>query len=92
MATRTRSTPPAHAFASTRQRFTTASGREGQYFSLPVLAQTYPNIKRLPVSKTDEAALLEQLHSGLTQMMKAAEKGKGGIASSLLEVRAGVRS
>ena len=26
MATRTRSTPPAHAFASTRQRFTTASG------------------------------------------------------------------
>ncbi len=50
MATRTRSTPPAHAFASTRQRFTTASGREGQYFSLPALAQTYPNIKRLPVS------------------------------------------
>ena len=50
MATRTPSPLPAHAFAGTRRRFTTASSREGQYFSLPALARTYPNIKRLPVS------------------------------------------
>lgn len=41
---------PAHAFAKTRKRFRTASGREAQFFSLPELAKTWPNIKRLPVS------------------------------------------
>jgi len=35
-----------HAFASTRQPL----GQEGSYFSLPVLAQQFPNVKRLPVS------------------------------------------
>ncbi len=41
---------PAHAFASTLKSFKTASGREGRLFSLPALAKTHPNIKRLPVS------------------------------------------
>ncbi len=39
-----------HAFATTLKRFKTASGREGQFYSLPALSKTYPNIKRLPVS------------------------------------------
>ncbi len=50
MDTRTVPKPPAHAFARTRKRLRTASGREAQFFSLPELAKTYPNIKRLPVS------------------------------------------
>jgi aconitate hydratase A / 2-methylisocitrate dehydratase len=45
-----RTARPAHAFATTLKRFKTASGREGQFFSLPALAKTYPNVKRLPVS------------------------------------------
>ncbi len=45
-----RTARPAHAFAGTLKRFKTASGREGQFFSLPALAKAYPNIKRLPVS------------------------------------------
>ena len=40
----------AHAFAKTRKNFTTASGRAGQYFSLPEVAKTFPNVNRLPVS------------------------------------------
>jgi aconitate hydratase len=40
----------AHAFADMRKAFKTASGREGQFYSLPALARTYPNIRRLPVS------------------------------------------
>jgi aconitate hydratase len=39
-----------HAFASTLKTFETASGKEGQYFSLPALAQKFPRIDRLPVS------------------------------------------
>lgn len=39
-----------HAFASTLQTFETASGKEGQFFSLPQLAQKYPSVKRLPIS------------------------------------------
>jgi hypothetical protein len=39
-----------HPFAKTRKTFKTASGREGQLYSLPALAKTYPNISRLPVS------------------------------------------
>ena len=43
-------TKTSHAFASTRQSFKTASGKSGQFYSLPALARKYPNIKRLPVS------------------------------------------
>src|SRR5258706_5051583 len=39
-----------HAFATTLKTFTTESGREGKFFSLPELAKTYPNVSRLPVS------------------------------------------
>ena len=40
----------AHAFNSTLQSFQTASGTAGQFYSLPALAQEFPNVKRLPVS------------------------------------------
>jgi aconitate hydratase len=40
----------AHAFARTRKTFTTASGKTGQFFSLPALARDLPQVKRLPVS------------------------------------------
>ena len=50
MATRKPVARPDHAFARTRRRFTTASGREGLFYSLPELAKAWPNIKRLPVS------------------------------------------
>ena len=40
MATRKPSAPPSHAFAHTRRRFTTASGKQGQFYSLPELAKT----------------------------------------------------
>ena len=43
-------TRPTHAFASTRKRFQTASGKTGELYSLPALARRYPNVKRLPVS------------------------------------------
>ena len=39
-----------HAFADTQARFTTASGRTGAFFSLPQLAQAFPNINRMPIS------------------------------------------
>ncbi|MCU7372590.1 aconitate hydratase AcnA [Paucibacter sp. O1-1] len=42
------STP--HAFAHTLSEFTTPSGRNGRYYSLPKLAKKFPNIKRLPIS------------------------------------------
>jgi aconitate hydratase len=41
---------PRHAFAKTRKTFKTASGKEGQFFSLPALAKTYPGVSRLPLS------------------------------------------
>jgi aconitate hydratase len=41
---------PAHAFAKTRKYFKTASGKEGQFYSLPELARSFPNVNRLPVS------------------------------------------
>ncbi len=44
------SPPIPHAFAATRQHFLTASGAKGQFYSLPVLAQQFPSVKRLPVS------------------------------------------
>ncbi len=39
-----------HAFASTLKRFKTASGKTGQFYSLPALAQQFPTVSRLPVS------------------------------------------
>ena len=39
-----------HPFAHTLKPFTTASGRNGQFYSLPELAKTHPNVARLPVS------------------------------------------
>jgi len=41
---------PAHDFAATRKTFRTASGKEGQFYSLPALARQFPSIERLPVS------------------------------------------
>ena len=43
-------TQAAHAYATTRKTFKTASGRAGQYYSLPELAKTFPSVSRLPVS------------------------------------------
>jgi aconitate hydratase len=39
-----------HAFASTLTTFKTASGKSGQLFSLPELANTFPNVARMPIS------------------------------------------
>jgi aconitate hydratase len=39
-----------HAFASTLKTFRTASGKEGQFYSLPALARKFPGVNRLPVS------------------------------------------
>ncbi len=52
MATSRKSSPqPArHAFANTLKSFRTASGKDGQFYSLPALAKQFPEIKRLPVS------------------------------------------
>ena len=50
MASSNRPARSTHAFAGTRRTFTTASGRGGAFFSLPALARTHPNVKRLPVS------------------------------------------
>ncbi len=42
--------PSAHAFAKTQATFTTASGREGQFLSLPKLAKQFPAVTRMPIS------------------------------------------
>ncbi|MBC7938456.1 MAG: aconitate hydratase AcnA [Chitinophagaceae bacterium] len=39
-----------HEFARTLKTFKTASGKEGQFFSLPALAKTWPGVSRLPLS------------------------------------------
>ena len=39
-----------HAFATTLKTFATASGKQGQFFSLPALAKRFPNVNRLPIS------------------------------------------
>ena len=39
-----------HAYAKTLKTFTTESGVEGGYYSLPALAKLIPNVARLPVS------------------------------------------
>jgi aconitate hydratase len=41
---------PKHHFAKTLKTFQTASGKEGSFYSLPELARSHPNVKRLPVS------------------------------------------
>ena len=50
MATDSRAQTSAHAFAHTLKSFQTSAGTSLQYYSLPALAQTYPGIRRLPVS------------------------------------------
>ncbi len=42
--------PAVHAFASTRAEFSTASGKSAQFFSLPRLAEAFPNVARMPIS------------------------------------------
>ncbi|MBU1815763.1 MAG: aconitate hydratase [Gammaproteobacteria bacterium] len=42
--------PARHAFANTLKNFKTASGKVGQFYSLPALAKQFPQINRLPVS------------------------------------------
>ncbi len=50
MATDSRAQNLPHAFAHTLKSFQTSAGTSLQYYSLPALAQTYPGIRRLPVS------------------------------------------
>ena len=40
----------AHNAFNTLKTFQPAAGKSGQYYSLPALAGTFPNVKRLPVS------------------------------------------
>src|SRR3954469_11783628 len=40
----------AHNAFNTLKTFQPSAGKSGQYYSLPALAQTFPNVKRLPVS------------------------------------------
>ena len=42
--------PATHAFPETLRSFPIASGKEGKLYSLPALAQQFPQIPRLPVS------------------------------------------
>lgn len=39
-----------HPFAATLKTFDTPSGQRGQFYSLPVLAEKFPSVSRLPVS------------------------------------------
>jgi aconitate hydratase len=39
-----------HAYANTLKAFTTASGKTGQFYSLPALSRLFPNVNRLPIS------------------------------------------
>ncbi|MEJ5897287.1 aconitate hydratase [Aquabacterium sp. G14] len=50
MATDSHAQTSPHAFAHTLKSFQTSAGTSLQYHSLPALAQTYPGIRRLPVS------------------------------------------
>ncbi|MFZ2651420.1 MAG: aconitate hydratase AcnA [Burkholderiaceae bacterium] len=50
MSTSSKINSATHAFSKTLKSFTTASGDEGKFFSLPELARTYPNVSRLPIS------------------------------------------
>ncbi len=42
--------PARHPYAGTLKTFQTASGKAGQFYSLPALAKQFPEINRLPVS------------------------------------------
>ncbi|MED5618378.1 aconitate hydratase AcnA [Ideonella sp. BN130291] len=50
MATTVPAKAPEHAFPHCVQTFTTPSGTQGRFFSLPELAETYPQVNKLPVS------------------------------------------
>lgn len=50
MAQDDKSTKKSHAFSNTLKTLKTGTGKAGQYFSLPELARTYPNIDQLPIS------------------------------------------
>ena len=39
-----------HNSFNTFKTFTTSTGKSGQLYSLPELAKTFPNVKRLPIS------------------------------------------
>ncbi|MFO0444496.1 MAG: aconitate hydratase, partial [Betaproteobacteria bacterium] len=39
-----------HPYAQSLKTFTTASGKTGQFWSLPSLARKFPGVSRLPVS------------------------------------------
>jgi aconitate hydratase len=43
-------TSPLHPYAHTQQKFTTRSGKTGSYFSVPILAASFPGVKRMPIS------------------------------------------
>ena len=40
----------AHNSFNTLKTFQPSPGKTGQYYSLPALAQAFPNVKRLPIS------------------------------------------
>ena len=40
----------AHNSFNTLKSFQPAAGKSGQYYSLPALAETFPSVKRLPIS------------------------------------------
>ena len=45
-----KTTPPTTPSPRRCKTFKTASGKKGSFYSLPALAKTYPNVRRLPVS------------------------------------------
>src|SRR3954462_8556098 len=49
MTKRENTTMPHNSF-DTLKSFQPAAGKTGQYYSLPALAKTFPNVKRLPIS------------------------------------------
>lgn len=50
MAQDDKSTKKSHAFSNTLKTLKTGTGKAGQYFSLPELAKTHPNVNQLPIS------------------------------------------
>ena len=56
-----------HAFAKTRKTFTTASGKSGQFYSLPALAKTFPNVSRTGRWK-DVAHYTQMIWKGTTNV------------------------
>jgi hypothetical protein len=68
-ATRKAPAAPGHAYAKTLKTFTTASGVEGSFYSLPALAKRIPNVARLPHSLR---VVLESAASGDEEAMQQA--------------------